>query len=325
MKEINLMRCVDLLDEAKKVFSIEAESINNLSSLLTQDFEKVVRCIHVSKGKLIVSGMGKSGIIGKKISATLASTGTPSFFLHPGEAYHGDLGMIEKNDVVLMISNSGETDEVLKLIPFLRHQKNIVISMSGDPDSTLAINSDYHLNIYVEKEACPLQLAPTSSTTATLVMGDALAVSLMKLNDFKDENFAQFHPGGTLGHKLLTTVESVMIKSNLPICHCDSSVKDVVHIINDGKCGLVVVVHNGKLSGVITDGDIRRFMDTHEESFFKLKASALMTKAPLTIHAADKIIAASDIMTNNQIGALVVLDDEDEVVGVILSHQTQLI
>ena len=177
---------------AQEVFEIEAKEIANLSHRLTDDFEKSINAILESSGKLIVSGMGKSGIIGKKIAATLASTGTPSFFLHPGEAYHGDLGMIEENDIVLLISNSGETDEVLKLIPFLKHQKNCTISMSGNNNSTLAKNTNYHLNIAVEKEACPLFLAPTSSTTATLVMGDALAVTLMKLRDFKEENLQNF-------------------------------------------------------------------------------------------------------------------------------------
>ena len=171
---------------AKEVFEIESKEIANLSNFLTEDFEKSVKSVYKSQGKFIISGMGKSGIIGKKIAATLASTGTPSFFLHPAEAYHGDLGMIEKEDILLLISNSGETDEVLKLIPFLKSQGNITISMSGNPQSTLGINTDYHLNVAIEREACPLNLAPTSSTTAALVMGDAIAVVLMKLRDFKD-------------------------------------------------------------------------------------------------------------------------------------------
>jgi arabinose-5-phosphate isomerase len=222
----------------KEVFEIESKEIANLSNLLTEDFENAVDAVINSKGKFIICGMGKSGLIGKKIAATLASTGTPSFFLHPGEAYHGDLGMIERQDVVLLISNSGETDEVLKVIPFLKSQGNITISMSGNPSSTLAKNTTYHLNIAVQKEACPLQLAPTSSTTATLVMGDALAVALMKLRDFKDKDFAQFHPGGSLGRRLLTTVESVMKKENLPVCNESESIKNIIHTITDGKCGL---------------------------------------------------------------------------------------
>ena len=198
---------MNINDIAKEVFEIESNEIAKLSSLLTDDFSGAIHAIINAKGKFIISGMGKSGIIGKKIAATLASTGTPSFFLHPGEAYHGDLGMIEKDDIVLLISNSGETDEVLKLIPFLKSQENVVIAMSGKPDSTLAQNSNYHLNISIDKEACPLQLAPMSSTTATLVMGDAIAASLMKRRDFKDENFALFHPGGSLGRRLLTKIK----------------------------------------------------------------------------------------------------------------------
>jgi len=216
---------INILNVAKKVFEIESNEIKNLSNRLTSDFEDAVRTIYNSKGKLIVSGIGKSGIIGKKIAATCASTGTPSFFLHPGEAYHGDLGMIEKKDVVLLISNSGETDEILKLIPFLTAQANSTISMTSNPKSTLAKNTDCHLNIFVEKEACPLRLAPTSSTTVTLVMGDAIAVSLMMLNNFQDTSFAKFHPGGSIGRKLLTTVDSIMTKDNLPICNRGVTIK----------------------------------------------------------------------------------------------------
>jgi arabinose-5-phosphate isomerase len=190
---------MNAIEIAKEVFEIESKEIRNLSNLLTEDFQKAIDLILNSSGKLIISGMGKSGIIGKKIAASLASTGTPSFFLHPGEAYHGDLGMVEKEDVVLLISNSGETDEVLKLIPYLRDQGNQTISMSKDPSSTLAENTKYHLNIAVSQEACPLQLAPTSSTTTTLVMGDALVVALMKARGFLAEDFARYHPGGSLG------------------------------------------------------------------------------------------------------------------------------
>ena len=233
---------MDIKKLAQEVFEIEAKEIANLSSRLTADFEHAIHAILQSSGKLIVSGMGKSGIIGKKIAATLASTGTPSFFLHPGEAYHGDLGMIEENDIVLLISNSGETDEVLKLIPFLKHQKNCTISMSGNEESTLAKNTKYHLNIAVDNEACPLFLAPTSSTTATLVMGDAIAVTLMKLRDFKEENFAKFHPGGSLGRRLLTTVGDVMRSQELPTTNSNATIKEVIQRITEGKLGLVVVL-----------------------------------------------------------------------------------
>ena len=308
---------MDIKKIAQEVFAIESREIANLENLLTDDFEKAVEAIIQSKGKLIISGMGKSGIIGKKIAATLASTGTPSFFLHPGEAYHGDLGMISKSDTVLLISNSGETDEVLKIIPFLKAQKNCTISMSGNPESTLAKNTNFHLNIAVENEACPLQLAPTSSTTATLVMGDALAVALMRLRDFKDENFAKFHPGGSLGKRLLTTIESVMKKDDLPVCSEDTDIKELIHIITDGKCGLVVVTQNDKIKGVITDGDIRRFMESHEESFFSLKASDMMSTNPKLINENEKLTTANDLMSENKINALVVVNDENKLSGIV--------
>ena len=308
---------MDIKKLAQEVFEIESKEIANLSKRLTDDFEKGINAILQSSGKLIVSGMGKSGIIGKKIAATLASTGTPSFFLHPGEAYHGDLGMIEENDIVLLISNSGETDEVLKLIPFLKHQKNCTISMSGNDDSTLAKNTNYHLNIAVDKEACPLFLAPTSSTTATLVMGDALAVTLMKLRDFKEENFAKFHPGGSLGRRLLTTVGDVMKKKNLPIISSQAAIKEVIQRISEGKLGLVVIIDNNKIIGIITDGDIRRTMESREKDFFNLKAEDLMSIHPKLIYDTDKLISASNIMSQYKINSLLVVNESNDLVGVV--------
>ena len=308
---------MDIKKLAQEVFEIESKEIANLSKRLTDDFEKAINAILQSSGKLIVSGMGKSGIIGKKIAATLASTGTPSFFLHPGEAYHGDLGMIEKNDIVLLISNSGETDEVLKLIPFLKHQKNCTISMSGNDESTLAKNTNYHLNIAVDKEACPLFLAPTSSTTATLVMGDALAVTLMKLRDFKEENFAKFHPGGSLGRRLLTTVGDVMKKKNLPIISSQATIKEVIQKISEGKLGLVAIIDNNKIIGIITDGDIRRAMESREKDFFNLKAEDLMSIHPKLIYESDKLISASNIMSQHKINSLLVVNESNDIVGVV--------
>jgi len=302
---------------AKEVFEIESQEIARLSDLLTEDFSKAIDAVYNAKGKFIISGMGKSGIIGKKIAATLASTGTPSFFLHPGEAYHGDLGMIEKDDIILLISNSGETDEVLKLIPFLKSQENIVIAMSGKPQSTLANNSNFHLNVSVENEACPLQLAPMSSTTATLVMGDAIAAALMKLRDFKDSDFAQFHPGGSLGRRLLTKIKDVMKKDNLPICSQDSKVKDIIHTITAGKCGLVVVMEENIIKGIITDGDIRRVMEDQEENFFKLDAKAIMSSSPKQISADSRLIEASDIMSEKKINSLLVVNKNSELCGIV--------
>jgi len=308
---------MNINDIAKEVFEIESQEIKKLSDLLTEDFSKAIDAILNMQGKLIISGMGKSGIIGKKIAATLASTGTPSFFLHPGEAYHGDLGMIEKDDIVLLISNSGETDEVLKLIPFLKSQANIIIAMSGKPNSTLAKNSDYHLNISIDKEACPLQLAPMSSTTATLVMGDAIAAALMKVRDFKDENFAKFHPGGSLGRRLLTQVKDVMKKDSLPTCDRDAKVKEIIHTITDGKCGLVVVLDDDKIVGIITDGDIRRVMELQEEKFFTLEAKSIMTTSAKLIYEDARLIEASDIMSENKINSLIVINKKEELLGVV--------
>jgi len=308
---------VNILNIAKQVIEIEAQQIANLAGLLTDDFEQAVHAIHGSTGKLIISGMGKSGIIGKKIGATFASTGTPSFFLHPAEAYHGDLGMIEKQDIVLLISNSGETDEVLQLIPFLKAQGNITLSMSGNPQSTLAKNTHYHLNIAVEKEACPLQLAPTSSTTATLVMGDALAVALMQVRNFKDENFAKFHPGGSLGRRLLMSVKDIMQTEALPQCSPETAISDIVHTITQGKCGLVVIIEAGKIKGVITDGDIRRAMEERSSQFFSLTAHELMSSSPRVIDEQTKLTEASQIMEQHKINALLVINPAADLVGIV--------
>ncbi len=304
------------LERAKEVFRIESEAIANLANNLDNDFNEAIEAILNSKGKLIISGMGKSGIIGKKIAATMASTGTPSFFLHPAEAYHGDLGMIEKEDIVLLISNSGETDEVLKLIPFLKLQKNRVIAMSSNPQSTLALNSTHHLNIAVEKEACPLQLAPTSSTTATLVMGDALAIVLMQSRDFKDRDFAQFHPGGSLGRRLLTTVEDVMSREKLPLVSRQSSVQEIISTISVRRLGMVVVMDEDEICGVVTDGDIRRAMESSQDIFFSLVAQDLMSQHPKTIQSSETLSLAQKIMTDSKVNSLLVLS-EKKLAGIV--------
>jgi arabinose-5-phosphate isomerase len=309
---------VNSIDIAKEVFDIESTQIKNLSTILTEDFELAVQVILRGKGKLIVSGMGKSGIVGKKIAATLSSTGTPSFYLHPAEACHGDIGMIEKNDIILLISNSGETDEVLKLIPFLISQGNKTISMSSNPNSTLAKNSQYHLNIAVQKEACPLQLAPTSSTTATMVMGDALAVALMKHRGFEDQNFAKFHPGGRLGKRLLITVEEVMKKNPIPLVTFDASIMDVIQEITKGQCGLAIVQSSKeKVLGIISDGDIRRAMKEREDNFFKMRAEDIMTENPKTIFKDEKLTQASKQMTQHKINSLLVIDQDKNCLGIV--------
>ncbi len=304
-----------ILNTAKEVFSIESQEIANLTKLLTEDFAYAIKDILASEGKFIISGMGKSGLIGKKIAATLASTGTPSFFLHPAEAYHGDLGMIERDDIILLLSNSGETDEVLKIIPFLKNQGNIILAMTGNPSSTLAKNANYHFNIYVEHEACPLNLAPMSSTTATLVMGDAIAAALMKERGFKDQDFAQFHPGGSLGRRLLTKVENIMHVDNLPLCALDANIKEIVKVISNSKFGLAVILDDDKIVGIITDGDIRRAMED-EARFFTLSAKEMMTQNPKSIMPDAKLTDAEKVMTENKINSLLVAK-ENRLVGIV--------
>ena len=295
----------------------EAAAVQHLVEQLTDDFEKAVQAILTCKGKVIVTGMGKSGLIGKKIAATLASTGTPAFFMHPGEAYHGDLGMIESKDIVLAIANSGQTDEVLKLIPFLQYNKNVVIAMTGNPESTLAKHAHYHLNIGVEREACPLDLAPTSSTTATLVMGDALAIALINERHFKAEDYAVFHPGGRLGRRLLTKVQDVMRKDNLPCVSKEMTLGNVIIAISDARLGIAAIVEDGKLIGVITDGDVRRAMTKYKENFFNIQAQEIMTRTPKTILPTERIVVAEEMMRKNKIHSIIVVDEENHVVGIV--------
>ena len=246
-----------------------------------------------------------------------ASTGTPAFFLHPGEAYHGDLGMISKNDVVLAIANSGQTDEVLKLIPFMQNNGNTIIAITGNPQSTLAKNAHFHLNINVGREACPLNLAPTSSTTAMLVMGDALAIALMKMRNFKAEDYAVFHPGGSLGRRLLTRVRDVMRKDGVPCVPKTMTLGEVIIAISDARLGIAAVVENGKLIGVITDGDVRRAMAKYKENFFRIEAQEIMSRNPKTISPDVRITAAEEMMRVNKIHSIIVVDDAGAVAGVV--------
>lgn len=298
---------------AKQVFEIEAQAIANLSRLLDEQFELSVDAILRSKGRVVICGMGKSGLIGKKIMATLASTGTPCFFMHPGEAFHGDLGMVSPEDVFIALSNSGETEEVIRLLPFLKDNHNVIIAMTGRPDSTLAKNAEHHLNIAVPKEACPLQLAPTSSTTATLVMGDALAIALMQARNFKPHDFARFHPGGSLGRKLLTKVKHEMRNGPLPIVAADANMKDVIHTISDGRLGLCIV---GDAEGIITDGDLRRHLDIDAAALMTKQAKDIMTPNPKTIDSNARLAQAEELMNQVKIASLLVTENHT-LVGVI--------
>ncbi|WP_053403944.1 SIS domain-containing protein [Persicobacter sp. CCB-QB2] len=306
----------EILALAQEVFDIEAQAVKNLSQQIDEDFVGAIEAVLKSTGKLIVCGMGKSGHIGNKIAATLASTGTPSFFLHPGEAFHGDLGMVTPEDSVLLISNSGKTDEVLNLIPFFKDNGNLLIGMTGKPDSILAKNVDFHLNVAVEKEACALKLAPTSSTTATLAMGDALAVALMKKRSFQEKDFARFHPGGSLGRMLLTNVETVMRKEQLPIVAPDTSSLLVVQKVSEGRLGLAIVQEEQKIVGIITDGDIRRAMESQQAAFFEKTARELMSAHPKCIHKDAKLGEADQLMNQHKINSLLVTE-EDQLLGVI--------
>jgi arabinose-5-phosphate isomerase len=292
-------------DIAKRVFAIEIESLQHVAGLINDEFSNVIEAILNASGKLVVAGIGKSGIIGKKIAATLSSTGTPSFFLHPGEAFHGDLGMVGVNDLVILISYSGETDEVLKIIPFLKWNKNTIISITGNPNSTIARNSDHHLNVNITREACPLALAPTSSTTATLVMGDALAVALMESRQFQHEDFARFHPGGSLGRKLLTRVADIMQTDNLPYINKDASFTELLLRMSEGRLGMVIVGNAAYVEGIVTDGDLRRALVRNSDTS-KLGIMDMMTLNPVIIDEESFINQAESLMMEKRITTILV-------------------
>ena len=294
----------DFIEIAKEVFEIESEAILELKGQLSEDFNAVVECILKLKGHCVITGMGKSGHIAEKIAATLASTGTPSFFLHPGEALHGDLGMLTKEDAVIAISNSGESEEILRIIPIIKKREIPLIVMSGNPKSTMAKEGKYFLNVAVKKEACPLQLAPTSSTTATLAMGDAIAVALMKARGFKPENFAMFHPGGSLGRKLLTQVKDIMVSKELPIVNLETNFKDLITEMTSKRLGVCLVLDNGRLVGIITDGDLRRAL---MDDKFDSNAAEIMTKQPKTIQSDAMATQAESLMMESKIKELELL------------------
>lgn len=307
----------DSIQDAVKCFQDEAQSILDLIPQLTPDFNKAIDLIYRCTGKFIVTGVGKSGHIGAKIAATLASTGTPSFFLNPLDAYHGDLGMISRNDVVMAISYSGQTDELLRFLPLLIDRKIPIIGMSGNPDSLLAQYSDCHLNVFVKREACPLNLAPTSSTTATLAMGDAIACALMIRRGFKSEDFAQYHPGGRLGRKLLIRVKDLMHTSNLPVVSREDKVSEIIIEISKARLGIAVVMDGSKIVGVVTDGDVRRSMQTKQNTFFTLKAEDIMSASPKCIRETAKLSEAEAMFLKHGIHTLLVVNDEGLLTGII--------
>ncbi|MFM7840527.1 MAG: SIS domain-containing protein [Nitrospira sp.] len=309
------------LSHGKRVLQIEARAIAALVERLDNRFAKAVDILFRCSGKVVVSGMGKSGLIGQKIAATMASTGTPAFFVHPADGVHGDLGMLGKHDALLALSNSGETEEVLKLLPFMKRLNIPVIALTGRTQSTLAKNSDVVLDVSVSEEACPLGLAPTSSTTAALAMGDALAIALLEKRGIKAVDFAQFHPGGTLGRRLLLTVKDLMHQGEaLPCVKATASAMDAIIEMTSKKLGMTTVVNSkGHLVGVITDGDLRRSLEKGS-NLAKYKAGDMGTKSPRTIKA--KALAATAIQTMEQfsITSLVVVDDGGRLAGVIHLH-----
>ena len=302
----------------------EAEATLNLINQLDENFDKAVSLMFHCTGKVIVTGVGKSGNIGAKIAATLSSTGTPAFFVNPLDVYHGDLGVMTKDDVVLALSNSGQTDELLRFIPMVLHMNIPIIGMSANPNSLLAKYSTAHLKVWVEKEACPLNLAPTSSTTAALVMGDALAIALMRVRNFKPQDFAQFHPGGELGKRLLTTAQDVMRSDELPIIPKDMHLGEAIIHVSKGKLGLGVSLDNGKVIGLITDGDIRRAMERWQAEFFDHTVSDIMTRDPKIVLPTTKITEIQQIMQQNKVHTVLVCDEERHFLGVVDHYSCML-
>lgn len=307
----------EYLNTAKHILDQEAKAILDLKALLSEDFIKAVDLIFSTKGRLVITGMGKSGHIGNKIAATLASTGTPSFFMHPAEAIHGDLGMLTKDDILLAISNSGESDEIVRIIPIIKTMGIKLIGMAGNPRSSLAQESDCFLDISIKHKACPLDLAPMSSTTATLAMGDALAGVLMKKRDFKPQDFAMFHPGGSLGRKLLTRVKDIMHKKNLPTIEPGASAIQIIDIITKGRLGLCVVIENNIVKGIITDGDLRRSLSINNIPNLDFTAKDIMTINPKSIMPNTMATEAESIMLENKINSLLVQDQQLNLVGIL--------
>ncbi len=312
---------MDIIGYSKEIFDIEIEELKKVRDRISDQMEKAVNMILESKGKVVITGIGKSGLIGKKISATLASTGTHSVFMNSAEGLHGDLGMIHPEDVVIAISNSGNSDEVLSIIPSIKKIGAKLVSMTGNPESRLGKESDCVLDIRVDREACPMNLAPTTSTTATLVMGDAIASVLIKMRNFKPENFAVYHPGGSLGRRLLMSVKDVMHKGDdLAVCTSNATVDEVLLKMTNKRLGAVCVVDEEKMTGIITEGDIRRALK-EKNKFFDFSASDLMTKQFIYITKDKMAIDALELMENrdNQISVLPVIEN-DILVGLVRVH-----
>lgn len=307
----------DIIEVGRQCLRDEAQAILNLEPRLDAAFAQAVEMIYNCRGKFVITGVGKSGHIGNKIAATLASTGTPSFFINPLDAYHGDLGMIQEGDLVMAISYSGMTEELLRFLPLLHRRGIPIIGMSSNPRSPLGRLSVCHLNIAVDREADPLGLAPTSSTTATLAMGDALACALIKKRDFRKDDFARYHPGGSLGKRLLSRVEDYMVSTDLPFVNPSDKVSDTIIEISRAKQGFAIVMEDGRMVGVVTDGDVRRAMQNYQERFFSLTVCEIMSTHPKTIDSQARLSDASDIMRRNSVHTLVVTGPDGQVAGLI--------
>lgn len=308
----------EIIKYGKEIIQLQASAINSVSKFINDDFVKVVHAVNVSPGRLIIMGLGKSAIIGKKIVATLNSTGCPSLFIHVVEALHGDLGNVTKNDILLFISKSGNTEEYEKIIPIIKKMGNKIIAMTGNKDSYLFNNADYFLNTFIEKEACPNDLAPTTSTTAQLVIGDALAICILKLNGFSSSDFAKFHPAGTLGKKLTLKVHNIYNSFSRPIVNLHDGFEKIVLEISSKRMGATVVMDGESICGIITDGDIRRALKNNK-SIYSCKASDLMSKKPKLIDENQLAFSALSIMKENNITQLVVIKN-NKYNGVIHLH-----
>ncbi len=308
---------IQIRQYAKQCLQDEAQALLDLIPQLDENFDKAVNMMFNCKGKIIVTGVGKSGHIGAKIAATLSSTGTPAFFINPLDVFHGDLGVMTADDIVLALSNSGQTDELLRFIPMVLHMHIPIISMTGNERSLLAKYSNAHIKVWVKKEACPLNLAPTSSTTAALAMGDALAVALMEMRHFEPRDFAQFHPGGELGKRLLTTAADVMISHDLPVIDQNMNLGDAIILVSKGKLGLGVSTEDNKVIGLITDGDIRRAMEKWREKFFDKKVRDIMTRTPKSVSPSTKITEIQNIMHKYKVHTVLVVDKENKLLGVV--------
>jgi len=309
----------ELIQIAQNVFLEEIQALEAISSRINESFVNAVNSIYNTKGKLVIVGVGKSAHIANKIVATLNSTGTPSQFLHATEAIHGDLGMVQPEDVVLCISKSGNTPEITYLAPILKQYASVLIGLTSNSKSELAKSSDIVLEITIDKEACPVNLAPTTSTTSQLVMGDAIAITLMKMRAFSQNDFAKFHPGGALGKKLLWTVENIVDPDRKPFVHSNSSISEVINSLTSGRHGITVVLEDNKILGVITDGDLRRML-LNNETFHHLKAKDIASMNPKTIQKSEKAREALAILRHNSIGQLVVVDEDNNYYGILDIH-----